>query len=84
MFDVKSVYYTMSKEYEFLQLEIFKQMYEKGLIYRDNRVIFWSAEEKRILDFDDLEEKSEIILFVSPQHIQKNLFQYSVLHNLAS
>lgn len=50
----------MSKDYHFLQLEIFKQMYEKGLIYRDHRVIFWSAEEKRILDFDDLEEKSEL------------------------
>jgi isoleucyl-tRNA synthetase len=60
MFDPKSIYTTMSKDYQFLQLEIFKQMYEKGLIYRDHRVIFWSAEEKRILDFDDLEEKSEL------------------------
>ena len=60
MFDVKSIYATMSREYEYLQKELFKSMLEKGLVYRDNRVVFWSAEEKRILDLEDLEQKSEL------------------------
>jgi isoleucyl-tRNA synthetase len=60
MFDVKSIYSTLSKNYQNLEIEIFKQLYEKGLVYRDHRAVFWSAEEKRIVEFEDMEEKSEL------------------------
>ena len=60
MFDLKSIYSTLSRSYQDLELEIFKLLYEKGLVYRDHRVIFWSAEEKRIVEYEDMEEKTEL------------------------
>lgn len=60
MFDYNNVYTTMNKAYEYKELEAFKKLYENGFIYRGNRVVFWSAEEKRIPDLEDLEDKTEL------------------------
>ena len=60
MSDLKKTFLTMDPEYQANQLELFKIIYEKGLIYRDYRVVLWSIKDQRIIDDDELSDKAEI------------------------
>lgn len=53
-------YSTFEKFYEKKVMEFFKDLYEKGLIYRDYRKVLWSTETQRILGYEEIEEKSEL------------------------
>ncbi len=59
-FDDSAIQTTSSKFYTIAQLEVFKRLYERGLIYRDHRVVYWSANDHRILDFHEIEERTEL------------------------
>jgi len=41
-------------------MELFKTLYEKGLIYRDYRVVFWSMKDQRIIDDSELSNREAI------------------------
>lgn len=59
-FNPADIQTTSSKLYALAQFDIFKNLYEKGIIYRDHRIVFWSANDHRILDFYELEERTEL------------------------
>lgn len=40
------LYFTFSKEFIIKQLHLFLDFYEKGLIYRDLKPVFWSPSSK--------------------------------------
>lgn len=53
-------YKTFEKSYEKKQLDFFQDLYECGLIFRDYRKIYWSENTKKIVDSEDIEEKTEM------------------------
>ncbi|KAF2255020.1 isoleucyl-tRNA synthetase-like protein [Trematosphaeria pertusa] len=55
MGDWNSAYKTMEKEFEIRQLEVFKKMFEKGLIYRQNKPVYWSPSSRTALAEAELE-----------------------------
>jgi isoleucyl-tRNA synthetase len=86
MFNPNEIYNTSSSSYEVHQLEMFKLLLEKGAIYRDHRVVYWSANEQRILDYNEIEEKSElsdsIIVKFKVNKLAGNCVQYQHFENL--
>lgn len=59
-------YYTFDPEYEVKQLEVFYQMYEKGLIYQDFMPVYWSPSSGTALAESELE--------YNPDHTSKALY----------
>ncbi|KAI9703422.1 MAG: isoleucine-tRNA ligase [Bogoriella megaspora] len=55
MGDWENAYKTMDKEFELKQLRVFKGMVEKGLIYRQNKPVYWSPSSRTALAEAELE-----------------------------
>jgi isoleucyl-tRNA synthetase len=55
MGDWENAYKTMEKDFEIRQLEVFKKMFEKGLIYRQYKPVYWSPSSKTALAEAELE-----------------------------
>ncbi|KAF2009332.1 isoleucyl-tRNA synthetase [Aaosphaeria arxii CBS 175.79] len=55
MGDWNNAYKTMSKEFEIRQLEVFKEMFEKNLIYRQFKPVYWSPSSRTALAEAELE-----------------------------
>lgn len=55
MGDWDNAYMTMEKGFEVRQLEVFKSMFEKGLIYRQNKPVYWSPSSRTALAEAELE-----------------------------
>ncbi|KAF2738436.1 isoleucyl-tRNA synthetase [Polyplosphaeria fusca] len=55
MGDWDNAYKTMEKGFEIRQLDIFKRMYEKGLIYREYKPVYWSPSSRTALAEAELE-----------------------------
>lgn len=53
--DWETPYLTMDKDYEINQLNIFKEMYERGLIKRQNKPVYWGTETRTALAEGELE-----------------------------
>ncbi|QHS76690.1 isoleucine--tRNA ligase ISM1 [Saccharomyces paradoxus] len=53
--DWETPYLTMNKDYEINQLNIFKEMFEKGLIKRQNKPVYWGTETRTALAEGELE-----------------------------
>lgn len=59
MADWNNCYYTFDGKYEAKQLKIFYQLYEKGLIYRSYKPVFWSPSSRTALAEAELEYNSK-------------------------
>ncbi|KAK7104714.1 isoleucine--tRNA ligase, mitochondrial-like [Littorina saxatilis] len=59
MADWSSYYTTLSPDYEAAQLDVFYNIYEKGLIYRDYMPVFWSPSSRTALAEAELEYNPE-------------------------
>ncbi|CAI4036833.1 hypothetical protein SMKI_16G1310 [Saccharomyces mikatae IFO 1815] len=57
--DWETPYLTMDKDYEINQLTIFKEMFERGLIKRQNKPVYWGTETKTALAEGELEYNEE-------------------------
>lgn len=55
MGDWDNAYKTMERDFEIRQLEVFKSMFEKGLIYRQNKPVYWSPSSRTALAEAELE-----------------------------
>ncbi|KAF2192303.1 isoleucyl-tRNA synthetase [Zopfia rhizophila CBS 207.26] len=55
MGDWDNAYKTMNRDFEIRQLEVFKQMFEKGLIYRHFKPVYWSPSSHTALAEAELE-----------------------------
>ncbi|PSN70421.1 isoleucyl-tRNA synthetase-like protein [Corynespora cassiicola Philippines] len=55
MGDWDNAYKTMERGFEIRQLEVFKQMFEKGLIYRQFKPVYWSPSSRTALAEAELE-----------------------------
>ncbi|KAJ4373930.1 isoleucine-tRNA ligase [Neocucurbitaria cava] len=55
MGDWDNAYKTMERGFEIRQLEVFKSMFEKGLIYRQNKPVYWSPSSRTALAEAELE-----------------------------
>ncbi|CAI4054565.1 hypothetical protein SUVZ_16G2420 [Saccharomyces uvarum] len=53
--DWETPYVTMDKDYENNQLKTFKEMFEKGLIKRQNKPVYWGTETRTALAEGELE-----------------------------
>ncbi|KAF1958802.1 isoleucyl-tRNA synthetase-like protein [Byssothecium circinans] len=51
----ENAYKTMDKDFEIRQLDIFKKMFEKGLIYRQFKPVYWSPSSRTALAEAELE-----------------------------
>ncbi|KAF2819963.1 isoleucyl-tRNA synthetase-like protein [Ophiobolus disseminans] len=59
MGDWDNAYQTMEREFEIRQLGVFKSMFEKGLIYRQNKPVHWSPSSRTALAEAELEYDEE-------------------------
>lgn len=66
MGDWNAAYKTMDKNYEAGQLEVFRSMFQQGLIYRDYRPVYWSPSSQTALAEAELE--------YSDNHISRTVF----------
>uniref|UniRef100_A0A673TL31 Isoleucine--tRNA ligase, mitochondrial n=1 Tax=Suricata suricatta TaxID=37032 RepID=A0A673TL31_SURSU len=66
MADWNNCYYTFDGKYEAKQLRIFYQMYEKGLIYRSYKPVFWSPSSRTALAEAELE--------YNPEHVSRSVY----------
>ncbi|KAK1328081.1 hypothetical protein QTO34_012504 [Cnephaeus nilssonii] len=66
MADWNNCYYTFDGSYEAKQLRIFYQMYDKGLIYRSYKPVFWSPSSRTALAEAELE--------YNPQHVSRSVY----------
>ncbi|TRY98005.1 hypothetical protein DNTS_032616 [Danionella cerebrum] len=55
MADWEKCYYTFDGKYEAAQLKVFQEMHNKGLIYQDNKPVFWSPSSRTALAEAELE-----------------------------
>jgi isoleucyl-tRNA synthetase len=55
MGDWNNAYKTMERDFEIRQLEVFKKMFEKGLIYRQFKPVYWSPSSRTALAEAELE-----------------------------
>lgn len=55
MGDWDNAYQTMEKGFELRQLEVFKKMWEKGLVYRQFKPVYWSPSSRTALAEAELE-----------------------------
>lgn len=76
--DLKNAYYTMYPEYHESVLWAFKQIWDKGLIYKGKRVSFFSTEtgtpvsDFEVAEADDYRDITDIAIFVKFK-LQENL-----------
>ena len=61
MADWENAWRTMDKDFEIGQLEVFKRMVEKGLIYRRFKPVYWSPSSHTALAEGELEYKTDHI-----------------------
>ncbi|KAJ4286097.1 isoleucine-tRNA ligase [Kalmusia sp. IMI 367209] len=77
MGDWDNAYKTMEKGFEIRQLEVFKTMFEKGLIYRQFKPVYWSPSSRTALAEAELEydeNHSSLAAFVRfPVHVTSEL-----------
>ncbi|KAM4861959.1 LOW QUALITY PROTEIN: isoleucine--tRNA ligase, mitochondrial [Thomomys bottae] len=66
MADWNDCYHTFDREYEAKQLRIFYQMYDKGLIYRSYKPVFWSPSSRTALAEAELE--------YNPEHVSRSVY----------
>ncbi|XP_069401477.1 isoleucine--tRNA ligase, mitochondrial [Ovis canadensis] len=66
MADWNNCYYTFDGRYEARQLRIFYQMYDKGLIYRSYKPVFWSPSSRTALAEAELE--------YNPEHVSRSVY----------
>ncbi|XP_006894654.1 PREDICTED: isoleucine--tRNA ligase, mitochondrial [Elephantulus edwardii] len=66
MADWNNCYYTFDKKYEAKQLRLFYDMYEKGLVYRDYKPVFWSPSSRTALAEAELE--------YNPDHVSRSIY----------
>ncbi|XP_004439724.1 PREDICTED: isoleucine--tRNA ligase, mitochondrial [Ceratotherium simum simum] len=66
MADWNNCYYTFDGSYEARQLRIFYQMYDKGLIYRSYKPVFWSPSSRTALAEAELE--------YNPEHVSRSIY----------
>lgn len=66
MADWNNCYYTFDGSYEAKQLRIFYQMYDKGLIYRSYKPVFWSPSSRTALAEAELE--------YNPEHVSRSIY----------
>lgn len=85
MGDWDNAYKTMEKEFEIRQLEIFKSMFEAGLIYRQFKPVYWSPSSRTALAEAELEydenHKSLAAFVRFPVHLSEQL-KSGVLKNV--
>ncbi|KZM19735.1 Isoleucine--tRNA ligase [Ascochyta rabiei] len=55
MGDWQNAYQTMEKQFELRQLEVFREMWEKGLVYRQFKPVYWSPSSRTALAEAELE-----------------------------
>ncbi|KAF1913606.1 isoleucyl-tRNA synthetase-like protein [Ampelomyces quisqualis] len=77
MGDWDNAYKTMERGFEIRQLEVFKTMFEKGLIYRQNKPVHWSPSSRTALAEAELEydegHKSLAAFVRFPVHVSDEL-----------
>jgi isoleucyl-tRNA synthetase len=77
MGDWDNAYKTMERGFEIRQLEVFKSMFEKGLIYRQNKPVHWSPSSRTALAEAELEydegHKSLAAYVRFPVHVSEKL-----------
>ncbi|XP_013362486.1 PREDICTED: isoleucine--tRNA ligase, mitochondrial [Chinchilla lanigera] len=66
MADWNNCYYTFDGKYEAKQLRIFYQMYDKGLVYRSYKPVFWSPSSRTALAEAELE--------YNPEHSSRSVY----------
>ncbi|KAF4798611.1 Isoleucine--tRNA ligase [Turdus rufiventris] len=66
MADWANCYLTFDPKYEANQLRVFYKMYDKGLIYRDYKPVFWSPSTKTALAEAELE--------YNEQHVSRSVY----------
>ncbi|KAB1258534.1 Isoleucine--tRNA ligase; mitochondrial [Camelus dromedarius] len=66
MADWNNCYYTFDGRYEARQLRLFYQMYDKGLIYRSYKPVFWSPSSRTALAEAELE--------YNPEHVSRSVY----------
>nr|XP_020013328.1 isoleucine--tRNA ligase, mitochondrial isoform X2 [Castor canadensis] len=66
MADWNNCYYTFDGKYEAKQLRVFYQMYEKGLVYRSYKPVFWSPSSRTALAEAELE--------YNPEHVSRSVY----------
>ncbi|ELK08925.1 Isoleucyl-tRNA synthetase, mitochondrial [Pteropus alecto] len=66
MADWNNSYYTFDGRYEAKQLRIFYQMFDKGLIYRSYKPVFWSPSSRTALAEAELE--------YNPKHVSRSIY----------
>ncbi|XP_003791049.1 isoleucine--tRNA ligase, mitochondrial [Otolemur garnettii] len=66
MADWNNCYYTFDAKYEAKQLRIFYQMYDKGLVYRSYKPVFWSPSSRTALAEAELE--------YNPEHVSRSVY----------
>lgn len=85
MGDWDNTYKTMERDFEIRQLEVFKIMFEKGLIYRQFKPVYWSPSSRTALAEAELEydegHKSLAAFVRYPLHVSDGLKQ-GVLNGL--
>ncbi len=59
MADWENAWWTMDKGFEMSQLEVFREMVDKGLIYRRYKPVYWSPSSKTALAEAELEYKED-------------------------
>ena len=78
--DYDNPYLSMTPDFEAGVLEVFKQLVEKGLVYRDLKPVHWSIENQTALadaelEYYDREDRSIYVLFDlnNPENLPKSL-----------
>ncbi|XP_023059477.1 isoleucine--tRNA ligase, mitochondrial [Piliocolobus tephrosceles] len=66
MADWNNCYYTFDGKYEAKQLRTFYQMYDKGLVYRSYKPVFWSPSSRTALAEAELE--------YNPEHVSRSIY----------
>ncbi|KAM6165931.1 isoleucine--tRNA ligase, mitochondrial [Erethizon dorsatum] len=66
MADWNNCYHTFDGKYEAKQLRIFYQMYDKGLVYRSYKPVFWSPSSRTALAEAELE--------YNPEHASRSVY----------
>ncbi|KAM5238756.1 isoleucine--tRNA ligase, mitochondrial [Ctenodactylus gundi] len=66
MADWNNCYHTFDGKYEARQLRLFYQMYEKGLVYRSYKPVFWSPSSRTALAEAELE--------YNPEHVSRAVY----------
>lgn len=86
MGDWDNAYKTMEKGFEIRQLEVFKKMFEAGLIYRQFKPVYWSPSSRTALAEAELEydenHKSLAAFVRFPVHLSKEL-KHGALSSIA-